>query len=99
MAATMPKAPHADAVRAFTDIPNVGKAMARDFETLGFTSPQQLAGQDAFALYRRLCALTAARQDPCVLDTYLAVVDFMNGGTPKPWWAFTEDRKRRYPTL
>ncbi len=99
MAPTMAKALHADEVRAFTDIPNVGKAMARDFQKLGFVAPRELAGQDALALYHRLCALTEARQDPCVLDTFLAVVDFMNGGDPKPWWEFTADRKRRHPDL
>jgi response regulator RpfG family c-di-GMP phosphodiesterase len=95
----MAKASHATAVRLFTDIPNVGKAMARDFAQLGFSRPYELAGQDAHALYQRLCALTRSRQDPCVLDTFLAVVDFMDGGAAKPWWAFTEERKRRYPDL
>lgn len=99
MAAAMAKATHADEVRVFTDIPNVGKAMARDLQELGFATPRELAGQDPFALYQRLCALTAVRQDPCVLDTFLAVVDFMDGGAPKPWWDFTEGRKRRFPDL
>ncbi|MDB4931274.1 MAG: mitomycin resistance protein [Myxococcaceae bacterium] len=95
----MAKAAHATAVRAFTDIPNVGKAMARDFAQLGFAHPRELAGQDAFALYQRLCALTKCRQDPCVLDTFLAVVDFMDGGAARPWWDFTEARKKRHPEL
>lgn len=95
----MPKASEAREVRKFTDIPNVGPAMAGDFARLGFTAPQELAGQDGFALYQRLCTLTATRQDPCVLDTFLAVVDFMNGGAAKPWWAFTATRKKRYPDL
>ncbi len=95
----MPKAHHASEVRAFTDIPNVGKAMTRDFQLLGFQTPQALAGQDAFKLYQRLSKLTATRQDPCVLDTFMAVVDFMDGGTPKAWWEFTEARKKRHPDL
>lgn len=95
----MAKARHAGEVRAFTDIPNVGPAMARDFRQMGFAAPAELAGQDGFALYQRLCALTATRQDPCVLDTFLAVVDFMDGGEAKPWWSFTAERKRRHPDL
>lgn len=95
----MAKAKHAREVKAFTDIPNVGKAMAEDFRQLGFTTPHALAGQDALALYRRLCALTKARQDPCVLDTFLAVVDFMDGGRARPWWDFTAGRKKRFPDL
>ncbi|MFO0602235.1 MAG: helix-hairpin-helix domain-containing protein [Polyangiales bacterium] len=93
------KAKHAREVRSFTDIPNVGEAMAGDFRALGFARPQELAGQDALALYRRLCALTNTRQDPCVLDTFLAVVDFMDGGAPRPWWDFTAERKKRHPDL
>jgi hypothetical protein len=37
--------------------------MAGDFRALGFARPQELAGQDALALYRRLCVLTGARID------------------------------------
>ena len=95
----MPKATHARDARRFTDIPNVGPAMAKDFAQLGFAKPAELAGQDALALYRRLCVLTRARQDPCVLDTFMAVVDFMNGGAAKPWWDFTAERKRLHPDL
>jgi Pathogenicity locus len=95
----MAKATHAREVRVFTDIPNIGKAMADDFRLLGFTKPGELAGEDPFVLYQRLCVRTRTRQDPCVLDTFLAVVDFMNGGDAKPWWAFTDDRKKRFPNL
>lgn len=95
----MAKATHAREVRAFTDIPNVGRAMMGDFQRLGFTAPAELAGEDPYALYQRMCAVSGARQDPCVLDTYMAVVEFMNGGAPKPWWSFTAERKKRFPDL
>ena len=95
----MAKATHAGEVRAFTDIPNVGKAMERDFRALGMTSPQDLTGRDAYALYRALCDHSGVRQDPCVLDTYLAVCDFMDGGPPRPWWDFTAFRKQRWPKV
>jgi DNA transformation protein len=29
-----------------------------------------------------------------VANTFLAAVDFMNGGSAKPWWAFTAKRKK-----
>lgn len=29
------------------------------------------------------------RHDLCVLDTFLAAKDFMNGGPAQPWWHFT----------
>jgi Pathogenicity locus len=81
---------------SFTDLPNVGAAMAKDFLLLGYKSPQDLFGVDAVAMYEKLCDITQTRHDPCVLDTMLSVVSFMNGGEAKPWWAFTTMRKKTY---
>ena len=94
-----PKARHAGQCHALEQLPNVGPAMAGDLRALGITHPGQLVGQDAFVLFRALEAHTGRRQDPCVLDTFLAVVDFMNGGSPRPWWDFTAGRKQRFGTL
>ncbi len=78
------KAASANDVRLFTDIPNIGPSMAGDFALLGFAAPTQLVGQDPYALYDRLCALTHCRQDPCVADTFMAAVRFMEGSPPHP---------------
>ncbi|HET9680123.1 MAG TPA: helix-hairpin-helix domain-containing protein [Gammaproteobacteria bacterium] len=86
-------------VRRFTDLPNIGPAMARDFELLGFREPNELAGTDPLRLYQRLCSATGSRQDPCVLDVFMSVTDFLGGGDAKPWWHFTEQRKRQYGQL
>ncbi len=86
-------------LRTLTDLPNVGPAIARDLEQLGFSSPAELTGQDPLALYQRLSALTGVRQDPCVLDTFIAITRFMDGERAQPWWAYTAERKRRHPTL
>ncbi|GAB3005703.1 hypothetical protein GCM10010960_16840 [Arenimonas maotaiensis] len=88
-----------DRLEALTDLPNIGPSMAGDLRLLGLRHPRELAGQDAFKLYRRLCELTGCRQDPCVLDTLLSVVDFADGGDAKPWWHYTEQRKARWPSL
>ena len=48
------KAAHADEVRRFEDIPNIGPATAGDFALLGIRSPAQLADEDPYALYARL---------------------------------------------
>lgn len=85
-----------DDVRRFTDLPNIGPAMARDFARLGFDRPQQLAGADPLALYASLCEATGRHQDPCVLDTMMSVTDFLGGGKARPWWHYTAERKRRY---
>lgn len=73
--------------------------MAGDLHLLGLSHPQQLAACDAHALYRRLSELTGRRQDPCVLDTFLAIIDFMRGAPPRPWWAYTAQRKRDFPEV
>ena len=91
----MAKALHADAVRRFTDIPNVGPATAGDFARLGLHAPMELASCDAFTLYRRLCDIDGVRHDPCVIDVFLAAVDFMRGAPARPWWAYTTERKAR----
>ncbi|MBP6899594.1 MAG: mitomycin resistance protein [Burkholderiaceae bacterium] len=70
--------------------------MAADLRALGIQQPQQLAAQDALSLYQALCRHSGKRQDPCVLDTFLAATDFMRGAAPAPWWAYTAERKRLY---
>jgi hypothetical protein len=86
-------------VEKLTDLPNVGPAMAHDLNLLGITQPGQLAGQDARDLYDRLCALTATRHDPCVLDVFMSLTGFMAGDAARPWWDYTGARKQRYPKL
>ncbi len=83
----------------FTDLPNIGAAGAADFTLLGYTSPGQLKGQDPLDLYRALCLATGQRQDPCVLDVFMSVTDFLAGAEPRPWWHFTAERKRRYGSV
>ena len=81
-------------VHQFTDLPNVGPATEGDFHLLGYRSPEQLAGEDPFEMYDRLCAMTGQRHDPCVIDMFMSVTSFMDGGPPRPWWEFTEKRKK-----
>jgi DNA transformation protein len=75
-------------------VPNIGKAIADDLRTIGIAEPQALCGQDPYALYEHLNQATGQRQDPCVLDTFIAAVRFMDGGPPLPWWSYTAERKR-----
>jgi hypothetical protein len=76
------------------DIPNVGPAVAADLRQLGITSAAELPGRDPYALYDELCHLTGQRHDPCLLDTFIAAVRFMEGGPKKQWWHYTAERKR-----
>lgn len=78
-----------------TDLPNVGESIADDLRLLGYGTPAKLRGADPFAMYRRLCEVTGAIHDPCVLDTFISITDFLEGGSARPWWEFTATRKAR----
>jgi hypothetical protein len=80
-------------IKELEDLPNVGKAVSGDFKLLGIHKPEELKGKNAFTLYNRLCKLTGKRQDPCVIDVFMSVISFVNGGRALPWWHFTDERK------
>ena len=86
-------------VKRLTDLPNVGPATARDLILLGINTPSDLVGKDPLQLYRALCDKTGTRQDPCVLDVFMSLAQFAAGDPAQPWWACTDERKRRYGTL
>jgi hypothetical protein len=90
------KARHAAECEVLEQLPNIGPAIAADLRLLGVSRPDELAGRDALALYRALCEARGRRQDPCVLDTFMAAIDFMRGGEPRPWWHFTAERKSTF---
>lgn len=81
--------------RSLSDLKNVGPATLKDLSQLGIGNVEELARQDAFELYERLCRITQARHDPCVIDVFLSAVDQARGGKPRPWWHYTPQRKRR----
>lgn len=87
-----------EAVFSFRQIPNIGPAMEEDFRRLKIDHPHKLAGKDPYALYDRLNAVTGVRQDPCVLDTFIAAVRYMEGARATPWWKYTKERKKTLKT-
>lgn len=89
----MVKALHAGQAKVLTDIPNIGKSIAGDLRDLGVNTPADVAAMDPIAMYEALRIPMGERHDPCVLDTFLAAKDFMNGGPAQPWWHFTPLRK------
>lgn len=86
-------------VNALTDLPNVGPRVAADLELIGIQHPRQLRGHHALDLYNMLCVATGVRQDPCVLDVFMSLTDFIDGGPAQAWWAYTPARKARHTTL
>ena len=93
------KATHAAECDRLEQLPNIGPSIAQDLRELGVQRPQDLVAQEPHVLYQRLCQLRGKRQDPCVLDTFMAAVDFMRGAAPQPWWAYTAERKTLYGTV
>ena len=93
------KAAHAADCHTFEQLPNVGPAMAGDLRALGIAHQRELAHRDPFVLYQSLCVHTGKRQDPCVLDTFMAITDFMRGAAPAPWWTYTAQRKVLYGSV
>lgn len=80
-------------LRELETIPNVGPAIAGDLMRLGISSRDDLVDRDPLEMYETLCTRTGRRQDPCVLDVFMAAVDFANGATARPWWKYTAKRK------
>ena len=75
-----------DKLTQLEEIPNVGPSIARCLRRVGIREPKDLQTKDPYELYHQLCDLDNERYDPCVLDTFMAVTDFMNGSPKKPWW-------------
>jgi len=89
------KADSARAAMRLEDIPNIGPSIADDLRALDIFEPQQLVGKDPYALYRRMTEITGVVHDPCLCDTFIAAVRFMEGGPARPWWFYTPERKKK----
>jgi hypothetical protein len=79
---------------SLTDLPNVGPSIAEDLRQIGIREPNDLAGKSPLDLYDELNRRTRTRHDPCLLDVFMSVTSFMDGGPPRAWWTFTPRRKR-----
>lgn len=88
------KSPDRKTVTDLTELPNIGPAIAEDLHLLGILHPQDLIDENPYQLFKNLCRKTGVRHDPCVLDVFLAAVDYMEGGEAVPWWEFTALRKK-----
>ncbi len=89
------KNPDRSTVSRLDELPNIGKGIARDLQSIGVNHPQKLIGKDPFELYELLCAKSEKKLDPCIIDVFMSVIHFMEGGEPRDWWSFTEERKQR----
>ena len=76
-------------------IPNVGPKVAARLHELGIHRLEDLRGADPDDLFARTEVLSREREDPCLLDTYTAIVDVADGKPARPWWAYSRERKAR----
>lgn len=71
-------------------IPGVGRSIANDLRRLGYRTVSALRAADPERMYRRLSALTRAKQDRCVLYVFRCAVYYASRKRPKPelllWW-------------
>jgi hypothetical protein len=88
------KSPNRETVQNLEDLPNIGKAIARDLRMVNIQHPKDLIGKNAYQLHDELCRVTGKNHDPCVIDVFLAVIDFMEGADPVLWWKYTAERKK-----
>ena len=91
-----PMTPDRKTLSRLQELPNVGKAIAKDLRLIGIDNPRKLIGKDPFELYDALSITSGKKHDPCVIDVFMSVVYFMEGGEPLPWWSFTDERKKHF---
>ncbi|MDA0183485.1 helix-hairpin-helix domain-containing protein [Solirubrobacter phytolaccae] len=78
-----------------TTIPNVGPKVAARLRRLGVERVEDLRGADPEELFERTCAMEGRQEDPCLLDTYHAAVDYATTGEARPWWEYSRERLAR----
>ena len=67
------KNPDRKTVSRLDALPNIGKSIRKDLESIGIEKPTDLIGQDPVKLYDTLCTTTGTRHDPCILDVFMSV--------------------------
>ncbi len=86
-------------IRKLNDLVSVGPETMKDFAKLKIKTVRQLAKQQPHLLYKKLCALTCARHDPCVEDVFAAAIaQARNPDLPekeKQWPYWSRLRKAR----
>lgn len=74
---------------------NVGRKVEGYLNDLGVRSVADLARRSPDAMYAALWRMNPGVCDPCLHDTFCAVVHEAKTGERTPWFAWTAERKRR----
>lgn len=85
----------AENIDDFRRIPGVGKSIAQDFLNLGFSSVNELKGQNPEQLYKRLCSLKKCHVDRCMLYVFRCAIYFAETDHPDSellkWWNWKDN--------
>jgi hypothetical protein len=92
----LPEATQQDSLSDFQRIPGIGPSMADDLWRLGYRSVGELRGEEPEAMYQRLCELSGAHVDRCVLYVFRCAVYFASNDVRDPdllkWWNWSDQR-------
>jgi hypothetical protein len=74
---------------------NVGRMVEGYLNDLGVRSVDDLARRNPDAMFNALWRMNPSVCDPCLHDTFSAIVHEAKTGEKTPWFSWTAERKRR----
>jgi hypothetical protein len=86
-------------LKRLTEIPGVGKSIAKDLWELGIRRVDDLKGKDPERLYRKRCTQTGVQIDRCLLYVFRCAVYYASHKTHQPellkWWSWKDREPSR----
>ncbi len=76
------------------EIPGIGRSLAADLKSLGYTEVQDLRGENPEEMYDRLQTQVGAHVDRCVLYNFRCAVYYAEGGREPDklkWWSWKDN--------
>lgn len=76
------------------EIPGIGRSLAADLNSLGYTAAQDLRGENPQEMYDRLQTQVGSHVDRCVLYTFRCAVYYAEGGREPDklkWWSWKDN--------
>ncbi len=81
--------------QSLTEIPGVGRSIARDLHDIGILSVADLKGKNAELLYELSNQHACVKQDRCLLYVFRTAVYFADGGRDAEklkWWNWKDGK-------
>lgn len=75
-------------------------SIARDLRQLGYSSIEELRGQDPLDMYERFCTLQGQHIDRCLLYVFRCIVYVVSTKDPEKhllqWWNWSDANIKKY---